>query len=265
MTVLPSASSKSTAGRPPATAARAARFTLIELLVVIAIIAILASLLLPALTHAKELARRSLCASNLRQMGFYSQLYADDNAGYLPTPYNNKWPDGLGTPVSFNDTNRLFRSYVRGLAMPGYLAPYRSWFPFECNPVVFCPSASGKYGYGIDGEVSFYQANTYLMNDDLSTLWPPMRIDAVRRPSVKLLMGESPNRVGVTAGWWNGSVSFSEPDPVWYQISNVGTGNFGMRFHHASQTSNVLFFDGHVGAFGIGALTDNENLKNLKK
>jgi type II secretory pathway pseudopilin PulG len=58
---------------------------LIELLVVVAIMGILMSLLMPALNRAKESARRTVCATNLRGMGQIAALHAVDRDGWYPT------------------------------------------------------------------------------------------------------------------------------------------------------------------------------------
>src|ERR1044071_345747 len=86
-------------------------FTLIELLVVMAIVGSLAALFLPALANARESARRSHCASNLRQIMLAAEMYGDEHEDRFPAQPG----DGLRVRAAGGDGRNyydLLMSYV---------------------------------------------------------------------------------------------------------------------------------------------------------
>lgn len=73
------------------------RFTLIELLVVIAVIAVLAGMLLPALSRAKDTAKKITCMSTVKSIGTYSQMYLNEFGYYAPGNYTTAEAGSFGS------------------------------------------------------------------------------------------------------------------------------------------------------------------------
>lgn len=77
---------------PPNRRPRRAAFTLIELLVVIAILGVLISMLLPAMSAARESSRRAQCLGNLHQLALGLLAYHDQQRSF---PASGEWPDSI--------------------------------------------------------------------------------------------------------------------------------------------------------------------------
>lgn len=107
-------------------------FTLVELLVVIGIIAILISVLLPALSKAREASNTVKCASNLRSIGQGIHLYVSENNGTLPAAYMYEGQINGVEDASKGYIHWSSYLYKKGKGNPNIYLGLSGWDAFLC-------------------------------------------------------------------------------------------------------------------------------------
>lgn len=216
-------------------------FTLIELLVVVAIIAIFSAMLLPALARSKSQAQRAACENNLRQLGFATELYWDDNAGdgffYGAPKVSENGAGGIrwwfGWLANGTDGQRAFD------LSSGFLYAYLNGSAVRLCPLLDRAVNPQFYPKGTNTIFS-YACNPYLF---AAATQPLVNVSRVKTPTQTALFADS------------ASVdNFLQPQTElkeWYyldlQTNYSSANNYPNAHFRHSQQANVTFADGHVG------------------
>jgi len=197
-------------------------FTLIELLVVIAIIAILASMLLPALTSARETARQTQCLSNLRQLGQAVASYAFDSQEYFPYATN-----GGGVTNLYYNLQPYTGITPLAVATPAQAKIY--WCPKDAYRVVW---KDCQYSY---------TTNHFMTALGYSPLVHMRKMSMIKQPSTIIYMTDG---VRTSAGSEGAPFTFDYWEYPF--ATGASTTNLALDFRHPNLNVPCLFAEGHV-------------------
>ncbi len=270
MTAKPSHLSHPSVSHPPG---RRTGFTLIELLVVIAIIAILAAILFPVFQSVRENARRTTCASNLKQIGLgLIQYLQDSEETYPPTVTEREGPldateNSNVTALPYSIRGRLAGYVPKGSAADGSVwkdpdgAPWAgintgaAGIPSSSAPVVIY--WANDYGLNINenrgtatgpgvSTAAYFAANpTFGFNDSVI-------LAKVQTPASFLIATDAARQDGALG---RGSLTPQYLDPVTGAATSYDTTTgttFTAKANQAAvsprhrQGFNALYSDGHV-------------------